>query len=388
MATLRHFYFISLVSCLLFFAGNSCLQAATDKKATEQQLKILKQSITDLQSWLDSAKNQQSQLQKELRQSETAIGDILGKIGSVSKNIQQSQDRLKQLESKRQQLAASKQQQEGQLAAQIRAAHRIGRQEYLKVLLNQEQPDRVARALTYYGYFNRARTQQIEAYRETLKQIQETETAIDRENQGLEQEKQQLEKKRTELTTSKHKRQQVLHQLAGNIQSKDQELAKLLADRKRLEDLLQAVEKSFSQLKMPDSTTPITQLKGHLPWPAQGKIVRHFGSKDTPSSTRWNGVLISATEGTEVTAIHHGRVVFADWLRGFGLLIIIDHGNGYMSLYGHNQTLYQETGDWVNTNQVIASVGDSGGRKNAGLYFEIRYKGQPQNPQLWILAKK
>lgn len=382
------FRLLILTCCLLALGGFRHTLAAVDAKATEQQLQTLKKSIGELRTWLDSAKGQQSQLQKELKQSEIVVGKTASKIRNVANKIDQTQTKLKQLEATRRQLLNSQHQQEQRLAYQIRAAYSIGRQEYLKVLLNQEQPDQVARALTYYGYFNRARTEQIEAYRETLTQLQTTEADIDQENQVLQQEKQQLEEKRAALSASKQKRQQVLLQLEGNIQNKDQELAKLLADRKRLEELLEAVKKTLAELKIPVSSAPITQLKGRLPWPAHGNIVRRFGSKDSASSASWNGVLIAASEGAEVTAVHSGRVVFADWLRGFGLLIIIDHGNGYMSLYGHNQTLYKETGDWVASNQVIASVGDSGGRKNAGLYFEIRHNGQPQNPQHWILTKK
>jgi len=162
----------------------------------------------------------------------------------------------------------------------------------------------------------------------------------------------------------------------------------MLSDRQQLEDLLSSVEEAIADLDLPEATTPIKQLKGKLPWPTQGEIVRNFGSRDTSSGSRWKGVLIRAKEGNEVHAIHYGHVVFADWLRGFGLLLIIDHGNGYMSLYGHNQSIYKQTGDWVASNEVVSSVGNSGGRDNTGLYFEIRRNGKPQNPKSWILARK
>lgn len=362
--------------------------AADERKATEQQLNTLKKSIGELRGWLQGAAGKRSELQQQLRESELEIGRIAGKIKTVSREIQSAQNKLKGLQKKHQQLLNAQQQQERLLSRQIRAAYSIGRQEYLKVLLNQEQPDRVTRALTYYDYFNRARTKQIESYRQTMTELEQNELAMQQQTQKLEQSKAQLEQRRTALNAGKQKRSKLLLRLEGNIASRDEELKKLLADRKRLEQLLEAVEQTLAELQLPDAATPINQLKGRLPWPAQGKVARRFGSTDPLAKTRWNGILIAASEGEEVTAVHHGRVVFADWLRGFGLLIIVDHGKGYMSLYGHNQTLYKETGDWVSANQVIASVGSSGGRKNSGLYFEIRRNGQPQNPQQWIVARR
>lgn len=373
--------------CLFLFVAATAF-SAEDPQATEQQLEALKTSINKLQKWLDGAKGKRSNIQSDLKKSELEIGRTAKKIKAVARDIQRAQSKLQRLQSKRKQLLAAREQQEQYMARQIRAAYGIGRQEYLKVLLNQEQPDQLARALRYYDYFNQARAGQIEKYSSTLQQLRQNEQAINQETATLQLSKQQLEQKRSALNNSKQKRQKILLRLEGSIQNKDQELTKLLANRKQLEELLEAVEQTIAELKLPETAAPINQLKGRLPWPTKGKIVRRFGTTDRLSRTRWNGMLIAASEGREVTAIHHGRVVFADWLRGFGLLIIIDHGHGYMSLYGHNQTLYRSPGDWVNPNEVIASVGNSGGQKDAGLYFEIRKNGKPQNPQQWILARR
>lgn len=373
--------------CLLFLSATAGF-SANDPEVTEQQLEALKSSISKLQHWLDSAKDKRSHIQSDLKKSELQISQTARKIKAVAGDIQQAQSKLKTLQSQRKTLLAARKQQEQYIARQIRAAYGIGRQEYLKVLLNQEQPDQLARALRYYDYFNQARAGQIEQYSATLQQLRVNEQAINQETTALQLSKQQLEQKRSALRDNKQKRQKILLRLEGTIKNKDQELEKLLANRKQLEQLLDAVEQTIAELKLPETAAPINQLKGRLPWPTKGKIVRRFGSTDRLARTRWNGMLIAASEGREVTAIHHGRVVFADWLRGFGLLIIIDHGHGYMSLYGHNQTLYRSPGDWVNPNEVIASVGNSGGQKQAGLYFEIRKDGKPQNPQQWILARR
>ena len=386
---MRYLKFLLLAGFLIWLPAAGFADSAGDnKQVTEQQLNRLKKNISELQAWLQGAKGKRNALQQQLRTTEVEIGRVSAGIRTVSQNIQNSRRKLQELQQRQQQLQAEQQRQQQLLARQIRAAYGIGRQEYIKVLLNQEQPEMLARALTYYDYFNRARTRQIDAFRDTLMQLQQTELAIAEETNRLQENKAQLEERSAELTRNKQSRHQVLLRLEANIENKDEELKKLLADRNRLEQLLEAVEQTLAELQLPQHASPIQQLKGALPWPANGRITRRFGSTDPVSNTTWNGILISASEGNEVKAVHHGRVVFADWLRGFGLLIIIDHGKGYMSLYGHNQTLYKETGDWVNANQVIASVGNSGGRQNAGLYFEIRHNGKPQNPQQWILARR
>lgn len=356
--------------------------------SSEKQLDTLKQRIGKLETWLNSAKGEQSSLQKELRDSERKIGRIAGKLKTLTKELKSTQTRIKKLRQQRQQLLAESDKQAAQIAQQIRAAYGIGHSEYLKVLLNLEQPAELARTLRYYDYFNRARAEQIEQYAKTARQVEENETRINEQLLSLQRARQDLEQQHQSLKHNKQQRHTVLLRLQSDISNKDQQLGKMLSDRQRLEELLSSVEEAIADLDLPEATTPIKQLKGKLPWPTPGKIVRNFGSRDTSSGSRWNGVLIRAKEGNEVHAVHYGRVVFADWLRGFGLLLIIDHGNGYMSLYGHNQSLYKQTGDWVGSNEVVSSVGNSGGRDNTGLYFEIRRNGKPQNPKSWILARK
>ncbi len=377
-----------LFSGLLLAAPLCTAPFADDAQATEQQLKQLKNSIQKLEHWLKDAKGQRTRLSEELKQSELEIGRISKKIFSVTREIKKTQSKLHELSVEHKQLNQARAQQEQQLANQIRAAYRIGRQEYVKVLLNQEQPEQLARALRYYDYFNRARTEQINNYNQLIDRIQQNETATHEQKLALDRSKEQLELKNKTLTNSKTRRQQVLLKLESSIKNNDQQLQTMVADRKNLERLLNEVEKTIAELELPDNAAPIKQLKGKLPWPTSGRIVRRFGRIDPISHTRWNGIIIDAVEGDEVKAIHRGRVVFADWLRGFGLLVILDHGNGYMSLYGHNQTLYKDLGDWVDPNEVIARVGSSGGRSNSGLYFEIRHQGRPQNPQRWMLAKR
>ncbi len=373
----------------LLLAWCLVLQAplAHSDNASEAQLERLKSRIGKLESWLNSAKGQQSKLQKELRSAERKIGATASQLRTLTKQLQNTQSRIKTLRQQRRHLQAETKKQASQIAEQIRAAYSIGHSEYLKVLLNLEQPAELARTLRYYDYFNRARAEQIEQYSQTVRQLKQNESEINEQLISQQNAQQQLEKQHQALKVSKQKRHTVLIRLQKEIGSKDHELGKMLADRERLEELLSSVEEAIADLDLPDATTPINAKKGKLPWPASGKIIRSFGSRDQESGSRWNGVLIRANAGSDVRAIHYGRIVFADWLRGFGLLLIVDHGNGYMSLYGHNESLYKETGDWVSSNDVIASVGNSGGVSSSGLYFEIRRNGKPQNPKQWILAQ-
>lgn len=380
----------ALTSCCRFLLMLClALQApqAFSEDSSEAQLDTLKNRIGNLEIWLNSAKGKQSKLQKELRSSERKIGSIAQQLRKLTKELQTTQASIKKLRHQRNKLLAESKKQAAQIAEQVRAAYGIGHSEYLKVLLNLEQPAELARTLRYYDYFNRARAEQIEQYSKTVRQVEENEIHINEQLLSLQRSRKNLQQKHQALKDSKQQRNAVLLRLQGDIGQKGQQLDKMLANRERLEELLSSVEEAIADLDLPDATTPIKTRKGKLPWPTRGKIVRSFGSKDKSSGTRWNGVLIRATEGSDVHAVHYGRVVFADWLRGFGQLLIIDHGNGYMSLYGHNQSIYKETGDWVSTNDVISSVGNSGGRNSAGLYFEIRRNGKPQNPKSWILAR-
>jgi septal ring factor EnvC (AmiA/AmiB activator) len=376
-------------TCLLALILSAPSEANVSKEqATEQQLQTLKQNIVNLQKWLDDARDERKEAISELQKVELEVSQAAKSIRQVAEDIRRLKSQLETLHEQRSALQLASRQQSQILARQVRAAHSIGKQEYLKVLLNQEQPELVARTLQYYEYFNQARIDQLKIHKETLVQLKESERQISLESDALQTAKNKLEKNQADLKNSKVKREIIVIALENNIKHKGSELERLLTDRKQLEALLKAVEEAIGELQLPDASIPIAQLKGKLPWPTKGKIVRRFGSKDIASNTSWNGLIIRAPEGRDVTAIHHGHVVFADWLRGFGLLTIIDHGNGYMSLYGHNQALFKETGDWVNPNEVIASVGNSGGQKDSGLYFEIRRNGNPQNPQKWIHARK
>ena len=347
---------------------------ADDEAQKRQQLKQLNAEMRQLNKLLNRFKGQRSELQTALQKSEVDIGAIQNKVRKIQRQLAHEQRELKDLQQQRSGLQAAKRGQQKFIEQQILAAYQVGQQKKIKVLLNQEKPDKISRALAYYDYFNLARTEQIEAYVTLISELNNIEPKIIEKTNTLADAKDQLTRQHKKLLTSKQQREQNLAKINSAIKNQDQRLRKMNKDRSELERLLEAVEQTLANIKLPSDYRPFHSVKGKLPWPVDGKPSNRFGSRRS-GTLRWQGLSISA--------IHHGRVVFADWLRGSGLLVIVDHGNGYMSLYAHNQSLLKETGEWVSAGETIATVGDSGGQASAGLYFEIRHNGKPTDPRRW-----
>ena len=354
-----------------------------DPARTAAELEKVSAQMAKLQQTLQQFRGERSRLQSELRTAEVTIGDVQKKISDIQRSLAQQQKELAALEAQSEQLALEKTRQQQLIAEQIGAAYQLGRQSKIKLLLNQEKPDQISRALTYYDYFNQARSEQINSYIALLQEIDQIKPAIAAKTSNLREARLALTNERNRLLASQKQRQASLQQINAAISSKDQELKQASQNRSELEQLLSAVEEAINNITVPNDRQPFAKLKGKLPWPVQGKPANRFGSQRGAGGLRWQGITIPASEGTEVKAIHHGRVVFADWFRGSGLLIIIDHGDGFMSLYAHNQSLLREPGDWVGSGEIIATVGNSGGQDQASLYFEIRQDGKPTDPGQW-----
>lgn len=386
---------------------------AQSESGTRTQLDQLKSEMGKLQGLLRKFQNERSELQGDLRKSEVEIGTTQKKIQQIEEQLKEQEHQLQQMEQQRQQLQQSKQTQQQQVSDQVRAAYQLGRQNKLKALLNQEDPNKLSRALVYYDYFNRARAEQIEAYIDVISELDAVQPEIERTAGSLRDARTELDQKRRELVGARQERERALAKLASTIKGKDTELKQMAEDRSALEQVLRQLEQasraaaakkkqerapataksgagaSGAQLPAVTSTEPVAgnrpfrELRGKLPWPVSGRPSNRFGSQRGNSPLRWQGVNIVAAEGTTVRAIHHGKVVFADWLRGSGLLIIVDHGNGFLSLYAHNQALMRNVGAAVRAGDPIATVGNSGGQQQAGLYFEIRHRGVPSDPASW-----
>jgi len=260
----------------------------------------------------------------------------------------------------------------------------MGRQQQVKLLLNQEQPSAIGRALVYFGYLSRARLAQIEVMRMTLQQLRDLEQSVGEKTQQLNELRIRHEDESARLRQQKGAREQLLAEVTRELASRGGELKRLRNDEQQLQELVASLQEVLADVPAAaGEQRPFKTMKGKLSWPARGELARSYGSRRGNTGLKWQGVLIAAPEGGKVRAISQGRVAFADWMRGFGLLLIIDHGDGYMSLYGQNQALYKEVGEWVDTGEVVATLGASGGQTKAGLYFELRHKGRPINPLGW-----
>lgn len=373
--------------CLLFafysFTSSTISWASSDKTPTKADLIKLKQSVASAQNKLRRFQGEENQLIKSLRQDETSIGKLSVKIKKTQSQLQDQQKKLNKLKAERRSLEQSKKSQEALIGKHIAAAYKLGRQKKLKVLLNQEQPDSLSRAMTYYDYVNKARTAEITAFENTLRELETIEPRILSAKQKLERDREKLQKEHATLKSKQQNRKATLAKIKRSIVGTNQKISRLEKDQKKLAALLAAVEETIANIKIPSDYKPFKALKGKLPWPIQGNIAHRFGQQRADTPIRRQGVTLTGKMGDQVRAIHHGRVVFSDWFVGKGLLTIIDHGNGYMSLYAHNQSLLKETGEWVSTGEPIATVGNSGGLSFAGLYFEIRARGKPSNPVKW-----
>lgn len=348
----------------------------------QAKLKSLQKSIEQLQRELQNAKGDREQLLKNLEASETAISDLLKQVDQIKAQLQKEEQALKQLHQQRQQLVQEQSLQKKQVARQMRTAYQLGGQSNLKLLLNQSRPETLARMVKYHDYFMAAHSNKISGYVENIAELNTIEGRIQANARQLEQSRAELQTRHRQLASRQEERQATLQRLEASINSKDQALVKLEQDRQHIERLMQRITSAIGQSRPLHGDAPFSSLRGKLAWPADGRVAQRFGSERI-GNVKWNGVLIQAQEGAPVKAIHHGRVVFADYLRGHGLVIIVDHGENFMSLYAHNQNLNKTVGSWVEAGEVIASVGKSGGQQEAGLYFEIRHKGLATNPGNW-----
>jgi len=362
--------------------GENSFTYAQDNVEAKQQLKKLKVEIKNLQSSLGKTQIKQSSALKELRRAEKQIATASKILRSTLSQLKKKQKELGSLRYQQTDLEANRTIQKKALAEQLKSAYINGKQEYLKLLLNQQNPEKLGRMLVYYDYMNKARSKQVKALQVTLKNLSNIDNKISREIQKLNILKQSKEGETKQLVRLQSKRKALVAKLTQEIAFKSDELTELEINAQELQQLIDSVRETIEDMDFSQPLEGLKKLKGKLKWPTKGKQVRRFGAINQGQKS--SGVLISAKEGSEINSIHHGRVVYSDWLRGFGLLMILDHGKGYMSLYGYNQALYKDVGDWVEAGEAVATMGQSGGQKVTGLYFELRYQGKPVNPKRWF----
>ncbi len=374
----------SLFFCALIQANGVFAAKKSDIHDYQNQLDSVYQGISEVQDNLKDTRLKRGHIITELKQLESSISENAHRLKTSGKEIKQLKKRIKKLNVELKNLKNLLKTQRSVLADQIRAAYTMGNQQHIKMLLNQQDPGTLGQVQVYFDYMNRAREQEIEAFMTTIKEKIQVEinidTALTKQITTLAKHKKQ---KKT-LEKQRLKRNRLLVRLETDIQNQELTLSDLESSRNRIENLLMSLGELLADIPPnPNDNQPFSTQKGELPWPVKGPFLARYGLEKNQGDLRWNGVLIGAKYGTPVRAVSHGRVAFADWLQGFGFITIIDHGDGYMSLYGHNETQLKQAGDWVSGGEVIATTGDSGGQPKPGLYFEIRARGKPVNPASW-----
>lgn len=378
---------IANISCIILLSLSTISYAETmdesnAKKASE--LENLRIRIKDVKTRVKGARDQAEKLQKELRENEITTSETLARLHDFELNIAKKRAELEDLRFEQAEHDVTLQQEKEKLTHQIRAAYQMGRNDYIKLLLNQEDPARVGRALAYYDYHNKARSKRIVQVQLTLTNLDKIQTSILNETTQLKALKEEHETKLKDFHQYRATRRSIIARLQADIKEQGIELRTLEENERELGKLFQGLEKKKAvTIEMFEDMPAFHTLKGKLSWPTKGNILKKFGARKKGGNLKWQGVLIDAETGTNVKAISTGKIVFADWFRNLGLLIIIDHGEGYMSLYGHNQNLIKNTGDWVLAGEKIATVGDSGGQSDTALYFEIRKGTESLNPSRW-----
>ncbi|QMU61956.1 MAG: peptidoglycan DD-metalloendopeptidase family protein [Gammaproteobacteria bacterium] len=391
MLQTRAFQMIRAISFVLIFlvcmASMGAAFAELTKQETEKKLVKVQEKIRNSQQKLEQKRGELGGLEKQLRESEQNIGKLNQQLTVTETNLKQSQEKIAKLQAEEKQLQKQLSKHHNILYAQIRSEYQYGGQQKLKLLLNQQNPEKLGRNLIYYDYLHRARLSEIDKATKVLQSVNEVQAKILQVEEVAKQAKLSLLNEKQSLEQAQKQRKTAISSLNSNVSSEKGKLENLESNEKQLKGLIESLRSALADIPVFEKGKNFSKSQGKLYWPAVGKPSNKFGQKRNSARSKlyWQGVFIPSTEGNNVRSIYHGRVAFAEWMRGLGLLIIVDHGDGYMSLYGHNQSLFKQVGEWVEAGEKVAAVGNSGGNNKPGLYFEIRKQGSPINPAKWCV---
>ncbi len=387
------------------FLLSLCLATATwaaPESGKQEELDGLRSRIKTLQDELEQTSEDKSEVADELRHSERRISDVNRGLRNLESRQRKLSQTLKLLADDARNTQSDIATQQARLAELVREQYVHGGGDALKLMLNGENPGEVARSIEYYGYIGRARAELIRQHRASLTHLQTLQTRTREQNSDLLKVKQERVAQKKSLEAEKGARQQVLYKLSAQIRQQRKEIDTLVRDEKRLTRLIEKLARLAAKPARPkpqmapkpgQQVTNVVdaslaelnfqRLKGRLALPVAGEIINRFGQSREGGGPAWKGLFIRARQGNEVRSVGSGKVAFADWLRGFGNLLIIDHGDGYLSLYSNNESLYKQPGDSVRAGDVVATVGSTGGQNEPGLYFELRRQGIPFDPLVW-----
>lgn len=380
---------IALLLVLALAAGVSAQD--DDKAAQEAELKARLEAVREEQRRIDAeragARGESQDLVAKLRDDELAIARVATEIATLDERIAAQGVEVARLDAEAAAIEARLATQRAQIAALLRSAYAAGRHERLRILFAPEDIGRIERALAYHRYLQQDRIARIGVLRADLDALAAVREAAQAAARALADDRAERAAQAAALEEARTTRAATLAALEARIADATQRLAALGKDERGLLDLIARLRDAIADIpKVLAGAEPFASLRGRLPWPAAGRVLERFGAA-TSGGHPSEGVLIEARRGTPVRAVSHGRIAFADWMAGYGLLLIVDHGDGYMSLYAHNEAVRAEVGDWVSAGEVIAEAGNSGGRSDSGLYFELRAKGRPVDPAGWLARR-
>jgi septal ring factor EnvC (AmiA/AmiB activator) len=372
------------LATLLLALGQQPALAQPDERAAREQLDALGQEIDAMAERLSATGQARDSAQRELKAVETELAQTHQRLDQLQAERRQLNDETTQLRQHRERLQSEREAQYQALGQQLAALYRLGPTPQLKLLLNQRDPAELDRMQAYLNRLTQARQQRLADIARLDTALADTEQALAERQTRLDTLADELETQSALLAERTEARRGVVNTLDDRYGSEAERLADLNQSREQAEQQLRAIQAELARLAEPTPTTHITRTQGDLPWPVQGSITASFQRRD---GVHYNGIVIQSSEGTAVTAVHSGRVVFADWMRGFGNLLIIDHGDQIMTLYAHLQQFSARPGQQVNRGDAIGRVGNSGGQPRPALYFEVRRGGEPINPQRWIARR-
>ncbi len=369
---------------LLPLLGFQAYAAGVDSK--EAELKQVRGRIESIRKAIHADAERRDALATQLKSAELAVQSAREQLASVRSQRIAAERRLAELKQEQADTRRKIEAQRGALSAELATAYMNGRQEQLKLLLNQQDPARLGRMMAYYGYFGRARAERIERISDELEHLDLLNENISAEASRLRVLEEESEQNVKSLAGARQRRAQTLAQVQSKLKSRSEQLAKLQRDARSLEKLVEELRRAIEEF--PElAEQPFQRVKGKLPWPVKGSLLARFGQQRAGGPLKWQGLVIGAERGTQVRAPYHGRVVYADWLPGLGLLLVLDHGGGYMSLYGNNEQLYRRVGDRVAPGDVLSAVGDAAGVGKPGLYLEIRNGRKALDPATWLMRR-
>jgi len=364
------------------FPAQAANRPESDAKKTESQLQAVKSEIDRITRQVSGEQVERDRLTRELRAAEISVGKAREGLENVRHDRAEHANHRAALAAEKRDAQANVAKERVALAGQLRAAYLIGQQEPLKLLLNQRDPSRAGRMFVYYSYFGRARADAIHTIENNVSRLEQLDNDLATEDAKLAELEKEQRAELADVEQARQRRTVVLANLETESHTHERNLEKLRSQQSGLEKLLKQLREAMEKYPV-DSNAAFAHLRGKLAWPVSGHLVARFG-ETRAGGVKWDGVLVATERGAPVRAVYQGRVIYADWLPGLGLLTIVDHGDGYMSLYGHNERLYKAVGEKVSAGDPIASAGDSGGSNRPELYFEIRKAGKPVDPRPWF----